>query len=649
MSIRYATTIKDINNKGYVIGIYDKSYSGSIISDFNVGPNGFELKYDGGDKNYSPIIGSELTLNIILKKDNTRDDTNLFTFLKSIINQNSQLYYIVIREEVSGDYVDFWTGNVVQNQSSWANDALESGLEFTLIANDFGYLKNKVYAPVTNIANSYTLTELLYQALLYMNCWDLKQGTSVFLSHNINWFEKRLSGKPNINVLDLVNAVGTNFFELNDETQENSIYFIEIVKTIASVFGCKIIQSAGRFWLIQYQNYANASVLFRTKSYNNLNETTGNINTRLTVDNATSNDLKILAGAMYSPERPFKSVQINKPRGNNIAQTLTKSTVNSNEAVLNISPGLFFGGGNNKLGIDVNFINKTVSTQLVNGSWSNQLTVDGFQYSNNAPSGTQNLSAYNYIRTIPISIGVRSPGNTWRYVQKVGNNLIWTISSTPIYISIVIPGSGSVLNVLRFFNNSFVTPPLPTATFDQITVRARVRFDFPPNVTNPDYYLGHFTGELTARFLENGTSQAEETTFLASISPQPFDSIAETLENVLLYDNGLPSLKGNMTIPIFGFTLSWNIGNGTIDFSILELVVINAIAMNSSVKEVLQAQIKGNYYPHINLRYDNKNWHLKQATFNATDNIWTGEWYELQYDDSTVDHGVITNNGNPPT
>ena len=68
----------------------------------------------------------------------------------------------------------------------------------------------------------------------------------------------------------------------------------------------------------------------------------------------------------------------------------------------------------------------------------------------------------------------------------------------------------------------------------------------------------------------------------------------------------------------------------------MELVVLNALAQNRAVKEIITATIKGNYYPHQLLTYDAKQWHLKQATYNAGSNQWNGEWWELQYDETNI-------------
>jgi hypothetical protein len=87
------------------------------------------------------------------------------------------------------------------------------------------------------------------------------------------------------------------------------------------------------------------------------------------------------------------------------------------------------------------------------------------------------------------------------------------------------------------------------------------------------------------------------------------------------------------------------VGTNITYFNILELVVINAMAMNRSVKEIIACTIKGQYYPHQLLTYDSKQWHLKQATYNAQNNQWNGEWFELTYSETGISVAANTSNG----
>ena len=196
-AIRYQTSGFSIDGIEYRISIYDKSYSGAIVSDFILDSNFFELRYDSGaDENYSPIIGSELTLNIELFKSPARNDTTLFTFLKNMIAQNSQTYYIIIEEKVSGSYVNYWRGNVVQDQSTWNNDALEGGKSFKVTANDFSFLKELPFDLLTpGTVGEYPLRSMMNAALTKLGIYDDFSGDILYyFLHNINWYETTIPG-----------------------------------------------------------------------------------------------------------------------------------------------------------------------------------------------------------------------------------------------------------------------------------------------------------------------------------------------------------------------------------------------------------------------------------------------------------------------
>ena len=148
-----------------------------------------------------------------------------------------------------------------------------------------------------------------------------------------------------------------------------------------------------------------------------------------------------------------------------------------------------------------------------------------------------------------------------------------------------------------------------------------------------------FTGNVDCKFLENGTDENEKTTYRATISPKPFDPTEKQIEKMYLYDTQQSKNKGTMyvnygTNPV---TNDWIVGTSAgSTYNILELVVLNALAQNRAVKEIITATIKGNYYPHQLLTYDSKQWHIKQATYNAGSNQWNGEWWELQYDETSI-------------
>lgn len=625
-AIRYQTTIKNYDNIEYRISIYDKSYSGSILTDFLVDNNGFELKYDSGeDTNFTPVIGGELTLNLVLVKDAQRDDTTLFTFLKNMVQQNSQKYYIIIEEKVSGNWVEYWRGNIVQNQSAWNNDALESGCTFQIIANDFAYLNEQIVLYSSTANSLYSLRILVNYAINTMNVWDDLSQVATVLSHNINWYEIAMTGRPNVDVLGMTLSKGSNFNELSEDRTQNTIKVIEILKTVATLFGCRLIYSKGQVWMIQIQNYTDSSVKFYNTDFLGTTLSTTNIAPRVNVSNS-SGPLKILAGGQYNTIRPTYSVFIKKPALNTLLCQNQKDTMDATYlSTTKANSFLFGGGGNNKLKVNINLKNDS-------------FTLNGLRY----VSTFGNIAVVPTIKSLKLTVKIKT-GSTFYYLNRVSaTTYVWTTTNT----TITLPYSLPTLVNEEYFNILLFTPVLPSGDFSEIFIET-----YPYYFSPSSYKVGWFNGSVECKYCENGSDEVEQVTFRASITPKPFDPKEIEIPQILLYDSLVNVPKGGMQLNITGnpLTNEWVVGNAgsspSVTYNIYELIVINAMAMNRAAKQVISATIRGQYYPHQLLTYDSKQWHIKQATYNAAKNEWNGEWFELTYDSSDVAISKITNTG----
>jgi hypothetical protein len=635
-AIRYQTNGFTIDGIEYRISIYDKSYSGSIVSDFILDSNFFELRYDSGaDENYSPIIGSELTLNIELFKSPARNDTTLFTFLKNMIAQNSQTYYIIIEEYISGTWTNYWRGNVVQDQSTWNNDALEGGKTFKVTANDFAFLNELPFELLSTaspkVIAEYPLRSMMNAALTKLGIYDDFAGDILYyFLHNINWYETTipLLDRPNTDILYDILTKDSNFTELNEDQTQNTINYIEVLKTICVIFGCRLIQSNGKFWAIQMANYANSTSKFWQRGIDNNNNTIQTVSPRIAVDN-TSGPLKILEGGSYTGIRPYYTVFVEKPRLNNLLVPENKRDVDaSTQMEATVTAIDVLGGQSNKLQV----VFDTQAFTYFNGAVG---FVDG-TYVESSSFGKQRIPPNNFVSTdvyVRIRIKVKGTG-TYYYLAKSGGNYVWTTTVSAVQLNYPI-----VKNFDGILAGSLITAVLPAFTFDELFVYVYPYFSgYLSNGTSFAQGPGYFKGTFSCLFLEKGM-EGDNTVYRATISPKPFDPTEKQLEKVYLYDNQRGGAKGLMTVN-YGTnpaTRDWisGLGSGS-TFYLLELAVLNALAQNRAVKEIITATIKGNYYPHQLLTYDSKQWHLKQATYNAGSNQWNGEWWELQYDETSI-------------
>lgn len=640
-AIRYQTNFINIDGIEFQISIFDKSYSGAIVSDFETDVNGFELKYDSGtDDNYSPIIGSELTLNIVCAVNAQRNDTTLFAFLKNMIAQNEQKYYIIIKEKISGSFVEYWRGNIVQNQSAWANDSLESGCVFQIIANDFAYLNEKPFDLISTLPSEYSLRALVNHTLTELGIYDdFATDILYYFLHNINWFEQTVPvlDRATTDILYTILTLDSNFSELNEDRTENEIKFIEVLKTIMIIFGCRLVQSGGKFYAIQLQNYTNTTSKFYQRGIDLNNPSSITVSPRVAVNN-TSGPLNILQGGQYNAIRPLYSVFIKKPSLNTLIVDNNQKTLYNTNYMTAVNTAVnMTGGGQNCLKLNINLdCVGTPTTGFAIRIWVNDSVV-GIRTINS-------LSAVTHAEFI-IRLRIKTTGGTWYYLYSnpVLGILQWqtTASSVIIVDPLITTFTGEFIATIK-------TPELPNFTFIECECEVYPQVDgiTPVGPTTPPT-LTYFTGEFSLKYLENGSDEDEETTYRASISPKPFDPKENEIEQVYLYDSEIKNPKGTMIVNLspFPVTSNWAISTGLTYFNILELVVINAMAMNRSVKEILSCTIKGQYYAHQLLTYDSKQWHLKQATFNAQNNQWSGEWYELTYSETGITVAENTSNG----
>jgi len=640
-AIRYQTNGFSIDGIEYRISIYDKSYSGAIVSDFILDSNFFELRYDSGaDENYSPIIGSELTLNIELFKNAARNDTNLFTFLKNMIAQNSQTYYIIIEEKISGNWYNYWRGNVVQDQSTWNNDALEGGKTFKVTANDFSFLNEIPYAVAYSTSGS--LRSYMNECLLKLGVYDDFSGDILYyLLHNINWFASAIlvANRPVTDMLNASFTSNTNFKDLNEEKTQNNINYIDILKTICTIFGSRLIQSNGRFWMVQMSNYSGALEKFYQQGIDGNNATQLSVIPRLTVDNS-SGPLKILEGGSYEGIRPFSSVSIKKPRLNSQLGKNKKDPYTNSKMNMTITQVYFTGGGNNTLNLSLNLNHRGIISGGPNvyGSWMQVGTAYHL------------FSSFSKLQ-VKFTIKIKTVAGVWWYIKNIGtsDNLEWTTTASTALVTIPFPNT----YIDKDLELDIKTPPLPSFSFVEVFEEHYLYGEGYYEISSfPTVYAFntsdlYYNGTAYFDFLENGT-YGEETTYQALISPAPFDPTEKQIDTPLLNDGEDTNLKGLIRIyngSSYSNSIAWGISSSTSYFKILELVVVNALAQNRTVKEKLTATIKGNYYPHQLLTYDSKQWHLKQATYNAGSNQWNGEWWELQFDDNSITVDANISNG----
>jgi hypothetical protein len=316
-------------------------------------------------------------------------------------------------------------------------------------------------------------------------------------------------------------------------------------------------------------------------------------------------------------------VFVEKPRLNSLLVPENKKDLDNTNHMASTQKSIRFTGGNNNK-IEINFDTESNYT--------------GDIYIEDATYGKVRILPSFFTKTQQkFIVKIKNTAGTFYYLKNLGNTFTWTTTSSTVILNFPLTG--------LFFDGklagSLLTPVLPSFIFTEVYVENWSYFEGVYPIVAPGVPIAgdaYFKGKVSVLFLENGVA-GDTTTYRATISPKPFDPIEKQIETVYLYDNSNGSEKGLMRVnyganPV---TTNWiaglSIGS---TFSLLELVVLNALAQNRAVKEIITATIKGNYYPHQLLTYDSKQWHLKQCTYNAGSNQWNGEWWELQYDETNI-------------
>jgi hypothetical protein len=529
------------------------------------------------------------------------------------------------------------------NQSTWNNDSLEGGKLFKVTANDFAFLNELPFELLSTatpkVVGEYSLRAMMDAAFLKMGIYDdFATDILYYFLHNINWFETTIPvlDRVNTDMLYLTLTADSNFTELNEDQTQNTINYIEVLKTICIIFGCRLIQSNGRFWAIQMSNYANVTSDFWQRGIDLNNNSKETISPRVAVDN-TSGPLRILEGGSYTAIRPFYSVYAEKPRLNSLVFDNQKDAQSGTAMSATNSAINFTGGNANRL--EINFTSDSYT--YFNGAVG---FTDGVHV-HSSGVGFVRIPANNFTYTQQyFEVRVKTSGGVFYWLEKIAGVLTWTTNAAA-FVSLEYPLTGPFDGVLQ---GTLITPVLPSFLIVEVYVFTNPYFKgYAPNGTTFVEGIGNFKGEVICLFLENGT-EGDTTVYRSVISPKPFDPTEKQLDTVYLYDNSEGSVKGLMYVnsganPI---TQNWVIGASIgSPYNILELAVLNALAQNRAVKEIITATIKGNYYPHQLITYDGKEWHLKQATYNAGLNQWNGEWWELQYDETSITTTANTSNG----
>ena len=296
--IRLFAEFTDQLGTDYRLNIHESGYGGSAF-EFNLGADGFVLRYSGDNENrMQPIIGSEVTFTLT---ETTAQHTAMLTALGTSEDAD---FKVSIFKDPDGANTLFWTGVLLHEQVELQDEAYP--IQNTMNAVDeLGDLKNVLY---NDAGNAYTGRETvvahLVKALNKTRALHVYGNTDVFLKYANDF-------KPttflSTNALTELEVNHSAFYNSDDDGIVQFVSTFDVLQNFATTFNARIFFAEGCFWFVPVgavKNNVTINVHTVTKA-GTVSAGTSAVNTRLT----TGSDIIKLRGGTTSFLPPLNKVQ----------------------------------------------------------------------------------------------------------------------------------------------------------------------------------------------------------------------------------------------------------------------------------------------------------------------------------------------------
>ena len=249
-ALRYKSEFQSLAGRRYVVNIWDDEHEGSV-SEFCLGPEGFELSYEGSTEDmFKAFIPSRLEFIFNV------EDVNADTFIYQVATAEPSRFKIFVTDSpASGDGTEnlFWQGFVQGEGINIADEYYP--YEVKLAAGDIGFFKDLEFTDSGNPASGYyTAVEVLQQVLTIAGHDEFyaAHGFDDILETSVEWRGAVMAsaGDP----MDLTRIDGNTYFTYIDNTTFTYNNCQQVVEDLARLFGARFFQSQGKFRLSQIDN-----------------------------------------------------------------------------------------------------------------------------------------------------------------------------------------------------------------------------------------------------------------------------------------------------------------------------------------------------------------------------------------------------------
>lgn len=252
MATRLRAIFPNIHNEIFKVYIDDTLYAGAVV-DVEVAADGFSLNEEGGADPFNPIVGSKVTVSVIVTPD---VDSDVANFAAALINAAEGRFTIRIDYNsgvpLSPDQL-YWVGYILPDLSGFEDQEVYS---FSITATDgIGRLKGIEYKDDSGVADApygyLTIQQHLLNCLnedalsaLYYNA-----SSDVFLRTVVDWADNRIGGPTTAVCPTTRTRFSGEIFAVRDTSNDGNGWKFQkcydVLKQICLHYGARLSYSLG--------------------------------------------------------------------------------------------------------------------------------------------------------------------------------------------------------------------------------------------------------------------------------------------------------------------------------------------------------------------------------------------------------------------
>lgn len=274
------------------VEILELDYAGEATAMILSGTPVVSRMANSGDK-YTVLKGRELTINIV------KQATDDYTWLASNVDRKFQ-----VKLKLNGTLE--WTGFL--EVTPYEEDFSDVGIISVTASDQLGLLDSFDYTfgdPPVSPSGYEKIIVILAKALS-------KTGLELEIGNTVNLFEVSMYNSANSDDPFYQAEVDQDLWITDDLTPDNCA---NVIKDILSVFQCRVVQSAGQWWIQRIPDLSNASIPYRLFHYDGTYSAEGNylpqIQTKRPDDaGITAFSLRSIAGGILEYDLPWKEREL---------------------------------------------------------------------------------------------------------------------------------------------------------------------------------------------------------------------------------------------------------------------------------------------------------------------------------------------------